>query len=129
MKTKHFLITAFLALTSVAGFSQVPPQPGNDPLPFGITGPGDDNIPIVGNPLPKSPIQIPEVYLDGHTLSFDAAIEGCEVRLLDSNENVVFADSIEENQTTLVLPNALTGTFELQIIRGDIIFYCIIELE
>ena len=90
MKTKHFLITAVLALTSVASFSQVPPQPGNDPLPFGITGPGDDHSNTGGSPLPKTPIQIPEVYLDGHTLSFDAAIEGCEVRLLDENENVVF---------------------------------------
>ena len=79
-------------------------------------------------PLPKSPVHIPEVYLDGHALSFDAAIEGCEVRLLDANENVIFTDFIEENQTSLILPSTLTGIFELQIIRGNIIFYCEIEL-
>ena len=128
MTTKSILITAMFALTSVAGLSQVPPQPGNDPLPFEITGPGDDNSNTGDHPLPKFPILIPEVYLDGHTLSFDAAIEGCEVRLLDANENVVFTDFIEENQTSLILPSTLTGIFELQIIRGNIIFYCEIEL-
>ena len=88
----------------------------------------DDNTNEGAGVLPKSPVQIPEVYLDGHTLSFDAAIEGCTVRLLDEDENVIFSDFIEENQTSLLLPSTLTGTFELQIIRGDIIFYCEIEL-
>ena len=88
----------------------------------------DDNTNEGAGAHPKSPVQIPEVYLDGHTLSFDAAIEGCEVRLLDEYENVIFADFIEESQTSLILPSTLTGTFELQIIRGSITFYCEIEL-
>jgi len=76
----------------------------------------------------KAPILIPAVYLDGHTLSFDAAIEGCEVRLLDEDENVIFSDFIAISQTSLTLPATLSGTFELQIIRGNFIFYCEIEL-
>lgn len=100
-----------------------------DPLPLTILpGPGDDNVPIGGNPRPKSPIQVPEVYLDSHTLSFDAALEGCTVRLLDEDEYIIFTDFIEENQTSLLLPSTLMGTFELQIICGNIIFYCEIEL-
>ena len=121
-------MAAIFLVVSSTSFSQLPPvpEPEGTPLPL-IIGPGDDNG--SGNlPLPKMPIQIPEVYLDGHTLSFDAAIEGCEVRLLDENEDVIFADFIEENQTSLILPSTLTGTFELQIIRGNIIFYCEIEL-
>ena len=107
-------------------FSQTP-SIIEKPLNFSIIN--DDNHNNTGDhPLPKSPVQIPEVYLDGHTLSFDAAIEGCEVRLLDEYENVIFTDFIEENQTLLILPSTLTGTFELQIIRGNIIFYCEIEL-
>ena len=79
-------------------------------------------------PLPKSPVQVPEVYLDGDTLYFDEALEGCTVQLVDEDENVVFSDSIEENQTTLILPSTLTGTFELQIITTQYIFYCEVEL-
>ena len=125
MKTKFFLIVAMLMIASASVFSQTPS--GEDPLNFSIIN--DDNHNNTGDhPLPKSPIQIPEVYLNGHTLSFDAALEGCMVRLLDENENVIFSDFIEESQTSLVLPATLTGTFELQIIRGNFIFYCEIEL-
>ena len=82
---------------------------------------------VAGKPQ-KSPTESPEVYLDGHTLYFDEAIEGCPVLLIDEDENVVFSDSIGENQIALTFPSTLTGTFELQIIQGNIIFYCEIEL-
>ena len=124
MKKKLFIILAMLMATAVS-YAQSPNGDESDPLPFIVkpTNPGGAH-----DPLPKSPVQIPEVYLDDHALTFDAAIEGCEVRLLDEYENVIFTDFIEENQTLLILPSTLTGTFELQIIRGNIIFYCEIEL-
>lgn len=89
--------------------------------------PGDDND-LGEFPRPRNPFQEPCVWQNGHTLVFDAAIEGCIVQLVDENEDVVFSDSIEENQTSLVLPSTLTGTYELQIIQGDYMFYCEIEL-
>ena len=110
-------------LTVTFIFAQTGGGGNNTPIPFKVIKTGGQHT-----PLPKSPILIPAVYLDGHTLSFDAAIEGCEVRLLDEYENVIFTDFIEENQTSLILPSILTGTLELQIIRGNIIFYCEIEL-
>ena len=121
--TKKILFLAMLLVTTNVISAQN--ANGGDHLPFSSkpisTGSQHD-------PLPKAPIQIPEVYLDGHTLSFDAAIEGCEVRLLDEDENVIFSDFIAISQTSLTLPTTLTGTFELQIIRGNFIFYCEIEL-
>lgn len=127
MRKKLLLLFLMMSLSSSVCYIHADGDP--DPLPLTIKpGPGDDNIPIGGNPRPKSPIQIPEVYLDGHTLSFDAAIEGCEVRLLDEDGNVIFTDFIEENQTSLILPSTLSGTYELQIVSGNIIFYCEIEL-
>ena len=78
--------------------------------------------------IPKSPILVPVVYLDGPVLSFDESLEGCTVQLLDESENVVFADFIEENQTSVTFSSTLTGTYELQIIRGGITFYTYIEL-
>ncbi len=126
MRKKLLLLLLMMTLSSSICYIHADGDP--DPLPLTIKpGPGDDNG--SGNlPLPKMPIQIPEVYLNGHTLSFDAALEGCTVRLLDENENVIFADFIEENQTSLILPSTLTEAYELQIIRGSITFYCEIEL-
>ena len=127
---KRIFISLALMLSMMVSYAQNPNGHGNhsgnaQPIPFTIK-PHD---PLGGHIRPtKSPVQIPEVYLEDSVLYFDAAIEGCTVQLLDEDENVVFADSIEENQTTLTFPSTLTGEFELQIIQDDIIFYCIIEL-
>ena len=79
-------------------------------------------------PLPKSPIQIPVVYLDGNVLTFDEALKGATIQLLDEEDAVVFSHFIEENEDSLTFPSTLTGTYELQIIRGALTFYCYIEL-
>ena len=98
---------------------------------------GEGRLPLVAkpfnqgnihNPVPKSLFQVPDVYQEGNILSFDASIEGYTVLLLDEDENIVFSDSIAENQTSLVLPSTLVGTYELQIICDDIAFYCYTEL-
>ena len=114
-----------LMLAISTAFAVIPKDGGNTILPLSYKP-----IKLGGQqtPLPKSPVQIPEVWQDGHTLYFDAAIEGCTIQLLDEDENVVFSHFIEENETSLTFPSTLTGTYELQIIRGSIVFYCEIEL-
>ena len=121
MKKQFCLI--LLALAIGLNYAKADGEGSNVPLECKPIKTGDE-LP----PLPKSPIQIPMVYLDGNVLSFDAALEGCTVQLLDEDEIVVFSDFIEENQTSLVLPSTLSGTYELQIVCGNIIFYAIIEL-
>lgn len=100
------------------------------PLIFSIIigGPGDNHGDTGGNPNPKSPVQAPSISQDGYTLYLYSECEGCTIQLLDENEDAVFVDSIGESQTTFVLPSTLSGTYELQIIRGNITFYCYIEL-
>ena len=87
-------------------------------------------IPMSGtyNPRPRGPIDIPEVYLEDNELSFDSSLEGCTVRLLDEDETVVFTAVISTGQTSVTFPTTLTGTYELQIVCGDLIFYGYIEL-
>lgn len=124
---KKFLLF-FAVMFSITVLFANPPFPGS-PLDLStrpIVKPIDPTKPL--DPLPKSPVQVPEVYLDGDTLYFDEALEGCTVQLVDEDEAVVFSDSIAENQTSLVLPATLTGIFELQIVTDQYIFYCEIEL-
>lgn len=134
MKIKFFALAVLLA-ASATSYSQLPPEPnpGGDPLPIipepgsGNEGPGSEG-PIGGNSNPKSPILVPEVYLNGNVLTFDEALEGTTVQLLDEDDNVVFSDFIEENQTSIVFPTTLFGSYKLYIICSDITFYCEIEL-
>ncbi|MBQ6189939.1 MAG: hypothetical protein IJK45_07200 [Bacteroidaceae bacterium] len=119
---KYLLSLVFL---SAMGTMSADPGNGGGNLPFTIkvTRPLD-----AGGKPAKSPILAPVVYQNGHTLLFDEALDGCVVQLLDEDENVIFTDSIEENQTDLTFPSSLSGTYELQIICGSITFYCYIEL-
>lgn len=122
MKKKCLCFFACL-LTVTFMFAQTGNGGNDTPIPFKVIKTGGQH-----DPFPKSPVQIPEVHLNGDTLTFDSAIEGCEVRLLDTNEDVIFIDFIEENQTSIVFPSTLVGTYRLEIIRGAFTFYCYIEL-
>lgn len=76
---------------------------------------------------PRTPIEIPEVYIDDYTLTFDESCIGCPLTLVDEDDNVVYTTMIDE--TGIVeLPDTLSGIFELQIERGSITFVGEIEL-
>ena len=120
---KKILISIIAMFTMVSLFAVESQEVKTIPLGVKQTSQGGAH-----NQIPRGPIDIPEVYLEDNELSFDSSLEGCTVRLLDADEEVVFADSIDVNQTTLALPSTLTGTYELQIVSGDLIFYGYIDL-
>ena len=82
-------------------------------------------------PLPrphKSPVLAPTVYIDGNVLTFETPCDGCVLQLVDEDDDVVYTIVIPADTTTLVLPATLEGTYELQIIDGDTLYYADIEL-
>ena len=79
----------------------------------------DDN----GKPEPRT--LIPEVTLQGNTLHFITPCNGCEFRLVQS-DNICYEVEITGN--TLTIPTSFTGMYELQIVSGEYIFWCEIEL-
>ena len=96
-----------------------------EPLPLKIK----ETMPEKGSdPLPLKPIQIPCVYWDGQMLSFDSSLEGCTVRLLDSDGIKCFSVLVTEGMTEIAPPSDLSGEYELQIVSGNFIFYCYIQL-
>lgn len=79
-------------------------------------------------PYQKSPVTIPTISLDGHTIIFDTPCDGSTLRLVDENDNVVYSTVIPTGTTSLVLPLSLSGEYEIQIIQGNICFYGFINL-
>lgn len=79
-------------------------------------------------PLPKSPIQVPSVSLENHTLYFDTPCDGCTLNIVDENDVVVYTLVIPTGTTSLVLPSTLSGDYTIQIIRGYYLFYGTINL-
>lgn len=121
MKKLFVLVALMLSLNT--SFADGPGNGQPVPLTIKTTNPSD-----IRDPPARGPIYIPTVYRNGNVLTFDEALEGCTVQLLNEDEVIVFADFIGENQTSIVFPATLFGTYELQIVMGNITFYCEIEL-
>ena len=113
----------FLTMAALLPFSSVcvNASPISVQLQVRYDDPNDDQ-----DPDPKTPVLVPEVNIDDYTLTFDDSCLGCELRLVDENDNVVYTTVITSN--TLVLPSYLSGEYELQIFSGIYCFYGYIEL-
>ena len=80
-----------------------------------------------GGPHKSSP-QIPLVFLDDHTLYFDAPCDGCTLQLLNEEEEIVYTVVLSKGTTEWDLPDGLFGKYQLQIIRRQYCFFGWIEL-
>ena len=82
----------------------------------------------IGYPIPKSPVLVPEVSLDGHTLYFFTPCDGYTLNIVDENDVVVYSIVIPVGTTSWVLPATLSGEYELQLISGNYCFWGMITL-
>jgi len=118
-------LLTFLCILAMPAFMNAQQPHQSLPIPF-IKGRIDPTKPL--NPKPKSPVVAPTVYIDGNVLTFETSCDGCVLQLVDENDDVVYTTIIPAGTTTLALPSDLEGTFELQIIDGEWMFYADIEL-
>ena len=114
-----FLMVSLFSLSSVRVSAD---NPKDIDLTVGYTDPGN------GGQMPRTPIVIPRVAIDDYELTFYTPCDGCTLQLLDENESVAFATVIPIGATTLVLPSYLSGTYQIQIISGNICFWGYIDL-
>lgn len=115
---KLFLLLTLLFATNV------PSMLAQDRVILNPTNQGTGNN---HGPKPRNPIDIPEAYIDGYTLTFDNSCIGCTVTLFDGNGEIVYIDVVDENGV-VEIPNTFVGTFELQLVRNGITFVGEIEL-
>jgi hypothetical protein len=85
----------------------------------------DDPTSNQDNPQ-RSPILVPEVDLEGYTLTFFDSCVGCTLQLVNADDEVEYSTIITSD--TLVLPSTLEGEYEIRIICGNYFFYGFIEL-
>ena len=113
MRKVPFLL--LLSILTVVPHSKLHADPPLVPLQMGYYDPMDPSH-------HKSPIQIPLVYQDGNTMTFATPCTGCTLQLLDAEGEVVYETTVASGTTSVILP-ALSGTYELRLIFGDIYFY------
>ena len=122
MAKKSFLL---LALTmAMLSLSSVRVSAASTPIP--LTGGHID--PKEGEEYHRSQALVPELEIDDYTLFFMTPCDGCVLRLLDENRDVVYSTVIPDSAVSLVLPSYLSGEYEIQIIKGDFCFWGYIDL-
>ena len=78
---------------------------------------------------PKTPVQIPEVWQDGHLIIMEADHADFVLDLFDEDGVLVYTTYVPSASTQVVLPSSLTGDFELRLDFGcSYYFYGFISL-
>ncbi len=65
----------------------------------------------------KSPVQLPQVWIEDYTLTFDASCVGCMIEI--EQDGVVVYTTFVDLNGEVTLPSTLSGSLQLVIYRGD----------
>ena len=87
----------------------------------------DDNMPV-GNGYGRPSIEVPLVYIDDYTLTFEAYHPDYALIIKDEDGDVVYSTTVFSAQTQVVLPSTLSGNYEIQLIMGNWLFTGWIEV-
>ena len=79
-------------------------------------------------PISRAPMRKPSLFIDGYLLQIDRPCNGDIIRLVDENGNIQYSSVVDTISNKISLPGYLTGTFEIQLIRGCFCFYGYIDL-
>ena len=115
MKKKTFimlaLVTALLSLTNIRAYA----SPVLVPLQVEHIDPE-----ITQDDPHRTPVQPPLIYIEDGMLTFDTNCDGCELRLVNAEDEVEYTTVI--SGSTLELPGDLSDTYVLEIICGNYVF-------
>lgn len=88
-------------------------------IPFSVHY--EDDLPG-GNDQPRSPIEVPLVYIEDYTLSFEFYHPDYTLIIKDEDGYVVYTTTVFSNDTEVILPSTLSGNYEVNLIMGNWLF-------
>ena len=77
---------------------------------------------LIGNHMPRNPIDPPTVYLEDYTLTFEADHPEYVLYIKDEDDAVVYSTVVSTTVTEVVLPSYLSGDYEIDLVMGDWLF-------
>lgn len=124
MKT---LIIILSMLFEINNLDTVKVTNNNVQLIFDIKTLGKVNNGEIDTGIHRTMPNIPYVIQYEHIL-FISNLTFSSLRLLDTNDNIIYETPLEGNEKEVQLPSNIKGNFELQIIIGNICYYTNIQL-
>lgn len=82
---------------------------------------GIDPKPI-GNPMPKSPEDAPEVYIEENVLYFEGDHPGYDLTIRDEDGDTVYTTTVTSTDMTVTLPSTLSGDYEIELVYDNWVF-------
>ena len=116
---KLFLLLFCTLILSTNGFAM-------ELISFQISASGEDERIGLGNP--KSPIEVPTVYIEDYTLSFEVGHPDYVLNIKDEDGEVVYTTTVYSTQTEVVLPSTLSGEYKIELVMGNWLFTGYINL-
>jgi hypothetical protein len=79
----------------------------------------------MGAHYPRSPVQPPTASMDGYTFSVSGAHPDYWVRIvnIDDEDDVVYETPMTAGTSSIELPSALSGDYQIQLIWDNWMFY------
>jgi len=74
------------------------------------------------NGFPRSPIEVPLIYIEDYTLSFETNHPDYVLTLKDEDGDVVYTTTVFSTDIEVILPSTLSGNYEVNLIMGNWLF-------
>lgn len=81
----------------------------------------EDDLPG-GNGYPRSPIEVPLVYIEDNTLTFEINHPNYVLTIKDEDGDVVYTTTVFTTDTEVILPSTLSGDYEINLVMGNWLF-------
>ena len=88
-------------------------------IPFSVHY--EDEQPV-GNGNPRSPIEVPLVYIEDNTLTFEINHPDYVLTIKDEDGDVVYTTTVFATDTEVILPSTLSGDYEINLVMGNWLF-------
>ena len=75
-----------------------------------------------GNGNPRSPIEVPTVYIEDYSLLFETDHPDYVLYIKDADGEVVYTTTVYSVLTLVPLPYTLSGDYEIELVYGGWIF-------
>lgn len=112
------IVSAFMLSTSSWAWTLVPLSVHID----------DDEKPI-GHSTPKTPIEVPKVYIEDYTLTFGINHPEYVLIIKEENGQEVYTTTVFSTQPDVILPSRLSGNYEINLVMGNWLFVGEISLN
>ncbi|MCR5512931.1 MAG: hypothetical protein K6F43_05145 [Prevotella sp.] len=83
---------------------------------------GDIDDTPLSHDYPRTPIEVPLVYIDDYTLTFEMNHPNYVLIFKDENGEQLYTVPVYSTQTDVVLPSNLSGNYEIHLVMGNWLF-------